>query len=55
LRLSNLQRQIIHETSDIGRWKAESAADSINDLNPDVKVDVYKERLTEKNAEALIQ
>ncbi len=53
--ISNLQRQIIHETSDIGRWKAESAADSINDLNPDVKVDVYKERLTEKNAETLIK
>ncbi len=53
--LSNLQRQVIHETSDIGRWKAESAADSISDLNPDIKTEIYKERLTEKNAEELIK
>ncbi len=52
--LSNLQRQVLHETSDIGRWKAESAADAINDLNPDVKADIYKERLTKKNAEEII-
>lgn len=52
--ISNLQRQIIHETSDVNRFKAESAADAIDDLNPDIKTDVYKERLTEKNAEEII-
>lgn len=52
--LSNLQRQIIHETSDIGRAKAESASDAINDLNPNVSVDVYKQRLNEDNAENII-
>ncbi len=53
--LSNLQRQIIHETSDIGRAKAESAGDSINDLNPDIKLDIHNTRLNENNAEELIK
>lgn len=35
---SNLQRQIIHATPDVGRWKTESAADRIRALNPDVEV-----------------
>jgi len=52
--LSNLQRQIIHESGDIGRLKVWSAADSINDLNPDVKLNVYAERLDESNADEFI-
>ncbi len=48
--LSNLQRQIIHDTDDIGKLKTESAASSIARLNPDVKVVQHKERLTAKNA-----
>ncbi len=43
---SNLQRQIIHTTDRIGQYKADSAAKAIADLNPEVKVKVYKERLT---------
>ncbi len=52
--ISNLQRQIIHETGDIGRKKAESAKDAIEDLNPDVKVIIYPERITSNNAEKII-
>ena len=46
---SNLQRQIIHNTSRIGQYKAESARESIEALNPDVKVITYIERLDESN------
>lgn len=52
--LSNLNRQIIHETGDIGRSKAESAADRVEELNPDVTVTVHRTQLTEENAEELI-
>lgn len=48
--LSNLQRQIIHRTQDVGVAKAESAARMIRDLNPDVTIDVYRERITSQNA-----
>ncbi|MCA1728124.1 MAG: molybdopterin-synthase adenylyltransferase MoeB [Actinobacteria bacterium] len=47
---SNLQRQIIHGTSDVGRPKMESALDRIKDINPNVKVETYEEPLTSENA-----
>ncbi|GAB4161721.1 MAG: molybdopterin-synthase adenylyltransferase MoeB [Candidatus Promineifilaceae bacterium] len=47
---SNLQRQIIHGTKDVGRSKLESAADRIRDLNPYVQLDLYNEPLTSANA-----
>jgi adenylyltransferase/sulfurtransferase len=47
---SNLQRQIIHGTSDIGRPKVESARDKIKDINPNVEVRVHEEALTSENA-----
>jgi molybdopterin/thiamine biosynthesis adenylyltransferase/rhodanese-related sulfurtransferase len=47
---SNLQRQIIHGQSDIGRSKAQSAKDSVNEINPYVNVDLYEEQLTVDNA-----
>ena len=47
---SNLQRQIIHGTSDIGRPKMESARDRINDINPNVHVEAYEEALSSENA-----
>jgi adenylyltransferase/sulfurtransferase len=47
---SNLQRQIIHGTSDIGRPKMESAHDRINDINPNVYVEAYEEALSSENA-----
>ncbi len=43
--LSNLQRQIIHLTSDIGRLKVDSAKDTLLALNPDVKITCITERL----------
>jgi len=48
--LSNLQRQILHRTSDVGRPKTESAKEAIGRMNPDVKVATYQERLTAQNA-----
>lgn len=53
--LSNLQRQIIHTTSDVGRLKAESACDKIKALNPDVEVVTYNCFLSERNAARIIQ
>jgi sulfur-carrier protein adenylyltransferase/sulfurtransferase len=47
---SNLQRQIIHGQSDVGRSKAESARDSIGEVNPHVNVVLYEEQLTADNA-----
>ena len=47
---SNLQRQIIHGTSDVGRPKVESARDKILDINPNVEVKVHEEALTSENA-----
>jgi len=46
---SNLQRQIIHGQSDIGRSKAQSARDSIREINPLVKVVLHEERLENEN------
>src|SRR5271154_3797771 len=48
---SNLQRQIIHATSRIGMLKVESAAKAIAELNPDVKVVPYKERVNSSNVD----
>ncbi|AEJ01454.1 UBA/THIF-type NAD/FAD binding protein [Nitrosomonas sp. Is79A3] len=51
---SNLQRQIIHGQSDISRLKSESARDSINELNPYVRVQLHSERLEVTNAGKII-
>lgn len=48
--LTNLQRQILHRTSDVGKPKVESAKEAIARINPDVKVVTYQERLTSENA-----
>ena len=53
--LSNLQRQIIHTTKNIGIPKTQSAKKAIEDLNPDVKVIVYNERLTKENIRNIIK
>ena len=52
---SNLQRQIIHATSRVGTPKVESAAKTIHDLNPDVKVVPYQERLTSANVDRIFE
>jgi molybdopterin/thiamine biosynthesis adenylyltransferase/rhodanese-related sulfurtransferase len=48
---SNLQRQIVHATSRVGRSKVESATVRVAELNPDVKVVAYDERLTSANVD----
>ena len=52
--LSNLQRQVIHGTPDIGRAKVESAAEAVARLNPHVRVEAHRFRLTPGNAPDLI-
>jgi adenylyltransferase/sulfurtransferase len=47
---SNLQRQIIHGLSDVGRPKAESARDSIAEINPFVRVNLHQTHLNSENA-----
>jgi adenylyltransferase/sulfurtransferase len=46
---SNLQRQVIHGQSDVGRPKADSAADSIREINPLVKINLHKVHLDSSN------
>jgi adenylyltransferase/sulfurtransferase len=48
--VSNLQRQILHGTPDVGRSKLASARERLNALNPTVKVESYETALTSKNA-----
>ncbi|CAN5615711.1 molybdopterin-synthase adenylyltransferase MoeB [soil metagenome] len=47
---SNLQRQILHGTSDVGRPKVDSARDKLEDINPNVNVVVHEEALSSENA-----
>ncbi len=47
---SNLQRQVIHGTSTVGKLKVESAKEKLLDLNPDIQIDVYNEPFTSENA-----
>ncbi|MEW6401243.1 MAG: molybdopterin-synthase adenylyltransferase MoeB [Chloroflexota bacterium] len=47
---SNLQRQVIHGTSTVGKLKVESAQVKLLDLNPDIQIDVYNEPFTSENA-----
>jgi molybdopterin-synthase adenylyltransferase len=52
--LSNLQRQVIHGTPDIGRPKVSSAAEAVGRLNPHVRVEPHAHRIDAGNARALI-
>ena len=52
--LSNLQRQIIHPTQNVGRPKVESARAAIAAINPHVAVETHRERLTSENVDALV-
>jgi adenylyltransferase/sulfurtransferase len=48
--VSNLQRQVIHRTQDVGTSKAKSARRGVQDLNPGCQVDIYEEGITSANA-----
>jgi molybdopterin/thiamine biosynthesis adenylyltransferase/rhodanese-related sulfurtransferase len=50
---SNLQRQVLHATSRVGMSKVSSATKALTDLNPDVKVVAFEERLTSANVERI--
>jgi len=52
--LSNLQRQVIHFTQDIGKPKVESAREKMESINPDVKVVTYKEWISAANIADII-
>ena len=47
---SNLQRQIIHGTKNVGRPKIQSAFDRLHDINPHIQIDTHETQLTSKNA-----
>ncbi len=51
---SNLQRQVLHSTAEVGRPKAQSAKQRLEDLNPDVDVVTYEERLTSENVDRIL-
>jgi len=53
--LSNLQRQILHKTQDVGRLKVDSARETLEALNPDVKIVPYPVRLMVDNIVELIR
>ena len=53
--LSNLQRQIIHATEDVGKPKVQSAKETINKMNPDVTVNTYHEFVSSENIMEIIK
>ncbi|PYP81281.1 MAG: molybdenum cofactor biosynthesis protein MoeB [Gemmatimonadetes bacterium] len=53
--VTNLQRQIVHGSKDVGRPKLESARDRLKDMNPHVHVEGYETRLTSENALEIIR
>src|SRR5205809_2169119 len=52
--LSNLQRQILHGTKDVGRGKLESARDRFGDINPKIDIELHRCRFTSENAPQLV-
>jgi len=53
--LSNLQRQILHSSSDIGRLKTWSARETLKRLNPDLRIELYSERFNLENGRDLVR
>jgi molybdopterin/thiamine biosynthesis adenylyltransferase len=51
---SNLQRQVLHSTAELGERKARSARRALEELNPDVEVVTYEERLTSENVDRIL-
>ncbi len=52
--LSNLQRQVLHQTADVGKRKTESAKETLNAYNPDVNVVIHETPITSDNAMEII-
>jgi adenylyltransferase/sulfurtransferase len=52
---TNLHRQVIHGTKDVGRKKLDSAADRMRDINPNVRLDLHEIALTSENAFAVME
>jgi sulfur-carrier protein adenylyltransferase/sulfurtransferase len=52
---SNLQRQVLHGTSDVGRSKLASAKDRLEEINPEVRLDLYETHLTSANALKILE
>ena len=52
---TNLQRQILHGSADVGRPKVQSAADRLRGINPHVRIEGYEERLTSANALEIVR
>src|SRR6516165_4906193 len=52
--LSNLQRQILHGTKDIGRGKLESAQDRLRDINPEIEIELHHCRFSSENASQIV-
>ena len=52
--ITNLQRQIIHSTSSVGELKVESAKRRVNEINPEIIIEIFDERLNIENAEKII-
>jgi len=53
--ISNLHRQILHFTEDIGRMKTKSATEKLISLNPDCNIEIVNERITPKNSKSLLK
>src|SRR6476469_9663576 len=53
--VTNLQRQLLHGTSDVGRSKLDSARDRIHDTNPHVRLELHATRLTAENALTIVR
>ena len=52
---SNLQRQILHATGDVGKLKTDSASERLAGINPEVKVTTYKEAMNDQNAASIAE
>src|SRR3982751_5391286 len=52
--LTNLQRQILHGTKDVGRSKLESARDRLRDINPEIGIELHECRFSSENAQQII-
>jgi adenylyltransferase/sulfurtransferase len=52
---SNLQRQVLHGTNDVGRSKLQSARDKLTAINPEVRIDLYETKITSANALSILQ